>query len=142
MIDCLAAVTIPILFGAIAFLIRKLTGKGSSQSNRTIICVSLVQAAGYGIAALILQLFSNLNLWTGTVIPLAVLIPACAVTTFAVSFSDLLHSDRASRFLKISGYAAFIIILVECLVFNAKSLSGNKDHLIKENIAISIKYLN
>ena len=103
MIDCLAAVTIPILFGAIAFLIRKLTGKGSSQSNRTIICVSLVQAAGYGIAALILQLFSNLNLWTGTVIPLAVLIPACAVTTFAVSFSDLLHSDRASRFLKISG---------------------------------------
>ena len=61
MIDCLAAVTIPILFGAIAFLIRKHTGKGSSQSNRTIICVSLVQAAGYGIAALILQLFSNLN---------------------------------------------------------------------------------
>lgn len=137
MIDCLAAVTISILFGAIAFLIRKLTGKGSSQSNRTIICVSLVQAAGYGIAALILQLFSNLNLWTGTVIPLVVLISACAVTTFAVSFSDLLHNDRASRFLKISGYAAFIIILAECLVFNAKSLSGNKDHLIKENIALS-----
>ena len=137
MIDCLVAVIVPLLFGAIAFLIRKFTGKGSRKSNITVICVSLIQAAGYGIAALILHLFSNLNLWSGTVIPLAVLIPACAVTTLTVSFSDFLHSERVSRFIKIAGYAAFAAILAECLLFNAKSLSGNKDHLIKEDAALS-----
>lgn len=137
MIDCLAAVIVPLLFGAIAFLIRKFTGKGSRKSNITVICVSLIQAAGYGIAALILHLFSNLNLWSGMVIPLAVLIPACAVTTLTVSLSDLLHSEKASRFIKIAGYTAFAVILAECLVFNAKSLSGNKDHLIKEDAALS-----
>ena len=137
MIDCLAAVAIPLLSGAAAFLIRKFTGKDSSQSNKSIICVSVVQAAGYGIAALILHLFSNLSLWTSPVIPLAVLIPACVVTTFTVSFSDLSHSDRVSCFLKIAGYAAFAVILAECLVFNAKSLSGNKEHLIIEDAALS-----
>lgn len=137
MIDCLVAVIVPLLFGAIAFLIRKFTGKGSRKSNITVICVSLIQAAGYGIAALILHLFSNLNLWSGTVIPLAVLIPACAVTTLTVSLSDLLHIERVSRFIKIAGYAAFAVILAECLLFNAKSLSGNKDHLIKEDATLS-----
>lgn len=137
MIDCLVAVIVPLMFGAIAFLIRKFTGKGSRKSNITVICVSLIQAAGYGIAALILHLFSNLNLWSGTVIPLAVLIPACAVTTLTVSLSDLLHRERVSRFIKIAGYAAFAVILAECLLFNAKSLSGNKDHLIKEDAALS-----
>ncbi|MBO4579860.1 MAG: hypothetical protein J5715_06885 [Clostridiales bacterium] len=137
MTDYLLAFFIPAILGALAILVLILTGRKSYADKKAVIASALFQAAGYEIATLLVRVFANLCLWDGNAIPLAALISVSAVTTVAVTLSVLSKDAKITRLLKIAGYSAFIILMAECLIFNLKSFSTGKDHLIAKDIPLS-----
>ena len=137
MTDYLFAFFIPAAFGALALLVLILTGHKSYAGKKAVIASALIQAAGLETATLLIRTFANLYLWDKNAIPLAALISVSAVTTIAVTLSVLNKDAKISRLLKIAGYSAFVLLMAECLIFNLKSFSTGKDHLISRNVPLS-----
>ena len=137
MADFLFAFLVPVLSGLIAFGILALTGHKDKETIKRLIICSLIQLISFLITTFILKTFSNLVLWQDHVIPLPALISVSLVATIAVASSLVIKEDKLSRFLKIAGYSAFILLIAECLFFNLKSMSLNRDHLIKSNVPLS-----
>ncbi len=137
MTDYIFAFLIPAVSGAIALSALILTGHKSYQDKKAIIGCCLIQAAGYEIATLVLKLWSNLDLWEDHVIPLIPLVIVSLITTIFISLSVITAKDNIRKLFRILGYSAFILLMAECLIFNAKSISFGKDHLIRDDITLT-----
>lgn len=137
MTDYVLAFIIPALFGVIALIVLILTGHKSYADKKAVIASALIQAAGYETATLLVRIFANLYLWQGNVIPLYALISVSFLTTAAVTLSVISKNKKTIRLLKIAGYSAFVFLMAECLIFNLKSFSSDKEHLIGRNIPLS-----
>ncbi|MBO4579861.1 MAG: hypothetical protein J5715_06890 [Clostridiales bacterium] len=137
MADYILAFIIPVTIGVLALGILMLTGHRSYPDLKTLIASVLIQSAGYEAATLLIRSFANLYLWESNSIPLAALISVSAVTTLAVTLSVISKDNKTCRLLKIAGYSAFVILMAECLIFNLKSFSANKDHLIAKDVPLT-----
>ncbi|MBO4459814.1 MAG: hypothetical protein J5778_04065 [Clostridiales bacterium] len=137
MADYILAFIIPVTIGVLALGILMLTGHRSYPDLKTLIASVLIQSAGYEAATLLIRSFANLYLWESNSIPLAALISVSAVTTLAVTLSVISKDNKTCRLLKIAGYSAFVILMAECLIFNLKSFSANKDHLIAKEVPLT-----
>ncbi|MBP5654297.1 MAG: hypothetical protein J6X33_02165 [Clostridiales bacterium] len=137
MTDYILAFIIPALLGAAALLVLILTGHRSYADKKCVIGCALIQAAGMEIATLALRLWGNLDLWNDHVIPLAGLVIVSLITTVSVTLSVVSGKDNIRRLFRITGYSAFIFLMAECLIFNAKCFSGDNDHKIADNIPLT-----
>ena len=137
MSDYIFAFSVPLITGLIAFALLVLTKHNSKAAGKKLIICSLVQLVSYLITTFILKTFSNLALWQDHVIPLAALISVSLIATQAFTFSFIVKDTKLSRFLKIASYSAFILLLAECLFFNLKSMSLNRDHLIRSDVPLT-----
>ncbi len=137
MSDYILAISVPLIFGLIAFGILFLTKHDSGAVRKKLLTCFLIQAAGFEASVVLLKTFANLALWQDLVIPLAAILSVSLVTTASVSLSAVVKDKKLIRFLKIAGYSAFALLIAECLLFNLKSMSAERDHLIKENVPLT-----
>lgn len=137
MTDYIFAFLIPCVFSAIALAALILTGHKTYSDRRPVIGSGLIQAAGFEIATLVLKLWSNLDLWEDHVIPLLPLVSVSLVTTVCITLSVIATKDNIRKLFRIAGYSAFALLMAECLIFNAKSISFRSDHLIRDNITLT-----
>ena len=137
MSDYIFAFIIPAVFGAIAFCALILTGRKSYEGKRAVIGCALIQAAGFETATLALRLWANLDLWDGHVIPLTGLVIVSLITTACALLSVICGKDDLRRLFKILGYSAFIFLMAECLLFNAKSFSFKGEHKISGDVPLT-----
>lgn len=137
MADYILAFSIPVISGLIAFGLLVLTKHNSSAERKKVIVFSLIQLAAFVIITFILKTFSNLTLWQDLVIPLPALIFTGLIPALAVALSVIFKEEKLSKFLKIAGYSALILLAAECLLFNLKSMSLSRDHMISKDVPLT-----
>ena len=110
MADYILALFIPVIIGAVALGVLFITRRRSYSDLKPLAASTLIQAAGFETATLLIRTFANLYLWNNNAIPLTALITVSSITTVAVTLSVISKDDKVKRLLKIAGYSAFVIL--------------------------------